>query len=108
MSKQLHVVCYVHNMGKINFISERSELAYRSSVRWKSVTYLLYDCLSYFILICQLEGDIFPYCPLVIARTYSDTTLLAMQKPYNKLIVIPRVGQYVEIFRSLRSGRCGP
>ena len=59
---------------------------------------LLYDCLSYLNLIGQLEGDIFPYCPHVIARAYSDATLLPVpietRKLYNKnIIAIPRVGQ---------------
>ena len=30
------------------------------------------DCLSYLNLIGQLEGNISPYCPPVIARAYSD------------------------------------
>ena len=26
--------------------------------------------------ICQLEGEIFPYCPLIIARAYSDAEVI--------------------------------
>ena len=38
--------------------------------------YLLYDCMSQLNLIGQLEGNISPYCPLVIARAYSDMEVI--------------------------------
>ena len=37
---------------------------------------LLYDCVSQLNLIGQLAGNISQYCPLVIARDYSDPELI--------------------------------
>ena len=37
---------------------------------------MINNCLSYLNLISQLEGDVFPYCPLVIACAYSDVKII--------------------------------
>ena len=36
--------------------------------------YLLHGCVSELNLIGQLEGNISPYCPLIIARAYRDAS----------------------------------
>ena len=62
--------------------------------------YLLYDSVSQLSLIGQLEGNISPYCPLVIARSLLPVPIVT-RKSYNKsIIAIPQIGQYGEIFRS--------
>ena len=44
MFRQLGVaVCYVHNVGKMSFIGERTTI---SSVQWESVTYCIYNQAS--------------------------------------------------------------
>ena len=60
--------------GSLRVLYTYSKNAWKMScVRLLSrALHLLYNCLSYLNLICQLEGEIFPYCTLIIARAYSD------------------------------------
>ena len=116
-NKIINNICKLHNHSlPFHFGMGREHSVYTSYKEsqfenWK----------SYLNLIGQLMGDIFSYCLHVIARAYSDATLLSVPIATRKLCillqflgVIPQVGQYGEIFRSrpryrpsLQSGRYG-
>ena len=50
--------------------------------------YINFNCLSYLNLIGQLEGNIFLYCPLIIACGYSDVMLVYYCLPSHAIIYI--------------------